>query len=178
MLTNPLPSALSVSWEGRKLGGKETPMTDTLETAIRELWNIDPDLLAYPYANAREKAITAGLHALAAVYGKEIEYTYINARGEFQFNILGAREGRGGEYGEELAAVLSHVKHRTGMDSTSSPLLPENNWCWINHFEAERLLKIVGVDFYDIHGPDARSEEMDELSLDENVADESFQMGL
>lgn len=150
-------------------------MTDKLETAIRDLWNIDPDLLPFPYANAREKALAAGLHALAAMHDKEIEYTYIDSRGEFQFNILGSREGRGGRYGEGLAEILSLVPRRTGISPTSSPVLPENNWCWINHFEAERLLKIVGADLFDIHGPDVRSEDSFEAS-DESAEDESFQM--
>lgn len=74
-------------------------MSDKLEQAIRELWNIDPSLKPVPYGDAREKAIVAGLHALAGHFGKEIAFTHINARGELAFNLKGAEIGRGGEYG-------------------------------------------------------------------------------
>lgn len=145
-------------------------MTDQLETAIRSLWNIDPELRPVPYGDAREKAIVAGLHALAANYGKEIEFTCIDSRGELAFNIKGAREGRGGEYGEDLAAVLSLVPRRTGTVWTTSPVLAQNNWCWINHFEAEALLKIVGENLYGITGPDAAPEDEEEDDADESFS--------
>jgi hypothetical protein len=144
-------------------------MTDNLETAILDLWNIDPALTPVPYAYAREKAIVAGLQALAATYGKEIEFTHIDARGELAFNLKGSAQGRGGEYGEELAAVLSLVPRRTGVSPTSSPVLAQNNWCSIGHFDAEKMLKLFGAEFYGIGAPDMSAEAGDE-------DDESFQM--
>lgn len=130
-------------------------MSHDLEEAVNRLWNLDTTLKPFPLANAREKAIVDGLHGLAAHYGKEIEYTYIDARGELGFVIEGASRGNGGEYGEDLARMLSNVPHRTGYASTTAALLPENNWCHINHFAAEKLLKIAGEEIFGIIGPDA-----------------------
>lgn len=128
-------------------------MSNDLEDAINTLWNIDPDLKPVPFGNQREAAIVAGLHALAAHYGKEIDFTRIDGNGELDFNIKGASRGLKVEYGEELAAVISQVPRRTGISPTVSAVLPENNWCRINHFHAERLLKIVGRDLFGIEGP-------------------------
>ncbi|NTF18072.1 hypothetical protein G6L37_06615 [Agrobacterium rubi] len=130
-------------------------MPNNLEEAVVELWNVEqPDQTPLEFANLREKAIVEGLHALAGYYDKEIDYTYIDANGELNFFIKGASQGRGGEYGEDLAEMLSRVSRRTGISSTKSPVLPENNWCRINHFEAERLLKIAGSEIYGIEGPE------------------------
>lgn len=128
-------------------------MSHDLEEAIVKLWNIDPDLKPVQFGDHREDAIVAGLHGLAAHFGKEIDFTHIDSRGELNFFIKGASRGLGGEYGEELAAVISKVPRRTGDQSTNRPVLAQNNWCRINHFDAERLLKIVGEEFFGITGP-------------------------
>jgi len=128
-------------------------MSNDLEEAINTLWNVDPDLKPVQFADRREDAIVAGLHGLAAHFGKEIEFTRIDANGELNFNLKGASRGLGGEYGEELAAVISQVPRRMGIYPTERPMLPQNNWCRINHFDAERLLKIVGRDLFGIEGP-------------------------
>lgn len=44
---------------------------------------------------------------------------------------------------DDLAALLSLVLRRTGSSPTSSPILQENGWCRVNHFDVEKLLKIV-----------------------------------
>lgn len=130
-------------------------MSQSLEETIHRLWNLDTSLKPVPFADKREAAIVDGLNALAGNFGKEIDFTYIDANGELTFNIKGASRGLGGEYGEELAALLSQVPRRTGISPTSSPVLPENNWCRINHFDAERLLKIAGEEIFGIEGPDS-----------------------
>jgi hypothetical protein len=127
------------------------------EEAINNLWNLDHSLKPVQLGDAREKAIVNGLHALAAVFGKEIDYTFIDANGELNFNILGAAQGRGGEYGEDLAALLSQVPRRMGISPTTSPMLPQNNWCRINHFDAERLLNIAAEEILGMTPPEADS---------------------
>lgn len=175
MLTNPDLDRLFLASARVSMQERRTNMSDKLEQAIRDLWNIDPSLKPVLYGDAREKAIVAGLHALAGHFGKEIAFTHINARGELAFNLKGAEIGRGGEYGEELATVLSHVPRRTGMSPFSYPASPISNWCWLNHFDAERMLKIVGQDFYDIHGPDLAELEVDGVDSDDpDHGDESF----
>ncbi len=130
-------------------------MSHDLEETIIRLWNLDTSLKPVPFGDAREKAIVDGLHALAGHFGKEIDYTYIDANGELNFFIKGASQGLGGEYGEELAALLSQVPRRTGISATDAPVLPENNWCRINHFAAEKLLMLAGEEIFGIDGPDA-----------------------
>lgn len=128
-------------------------MSHDLEEAINALWNLDQDLKPVQLGNQREAAIVAGLHGLAAHFGKDIDFTRIDANGELDFNIKGEFRGFCGEYGEELAAVISQVPRRTGIYPTDGSVLPENGWCRINHFDAERLLKIVGHDLFGIDGP-------------------------
>jgi hypothetical protein len=130
-------------------------MSHDLEETINRLWNLDTSLKPVPFGDARENAIVDGLHALAGHFGKEIDFTCIDANGELNFFIKGASQGLGGEYGEELAALLSNVPRRTGVSSTTAAVLPENNWCRINHFAAEKLLKIAGEQIFGIDGPDA-----------------------
>jgi hypothetical protein len=130
-------------------------MSHDLEETINRLWNLDTSLKPVPFGDAREQAIIDGLHALAGHFGKEIDYTHIDANGELNFFIKGASQGLGGEYGEDLAALLSQVPRRTGVSATTSAVLPENNWCRINHFEAEKLLKIAGEEIFGIDGPNS-----------------------
>lgn len=125
-------------------------MQHDLETSIRNLYALDGNQSPVELARQRENTLVAGLHALAAHFGKEIEHTMIDARGDMAFVIKGAREGLGGEYGPELAEILSKVPHRTGVQFTDAALLPENNWCWINHFKVDRLLRQVGEEMFAI----------------------------
>lgn len=118
----------------------EMPQTESLREIVEQLANIDPALSPVAKGNLREDLLVKGLHALAAEYGKEIEFTRIEGNGDMRFNIKGERQYDKVEYGEELAAVLSRVPHRTGVQPTDAALLPENNWCWLNHFAVERLL--------------------------------------
>lgn len=124
-------------------------MTNKLEDAINRLYNLDRSLSPLALGRQREAAIVDGLNALAAHYGKEIDYTYIDSRGDLKFNIKGADRGEG-QYGEELAAQLSKVPTRTGMTAIKSEVMGQNNWLYINHFDAEHLLTLVGKELFDI----------------------------
>lgn len=124
-------------------------MSARLETAITKLHNLDASLTPVALGNAREVAIVEGLIALAENFGKEIEHTYIHSNGDIKFNIKGADQGNG-EYGAGLAALLSKVPTRCGIHAIQADVLPQANWTWINHFDAEKLLKIVGEELFDI----------------------------
>ena len=113
-------------------------MNERLSKAIQALRGLDRTLKPVPFARAREDALVEGLHALAEAYGRKIAFTRIDANGEMDFNIEG--EGEIGRYGEELAAVLSRVPWRTGIQSSNTPMLGVNSWCHINHIDVERLL--------------------------------------
>jgi hypothetical protein len=124
-------------------------MTNRLETAINNLYDLDSSLSPMALGNAREAAIVEGLKALAEHFGKEIQFTYIDSNGDFKFNIEGADRGHG-QFGEGLAAMLSKVATRTGSVATEGCVLAQNNWTFINHFQAEKLIKIVGRELFDI----------------------------
>jgi len=118
-------------------------MNERLRNAIEALRNLDRSLKPVQLGDAREKALVEGLHGLAAEYGREIEFTMINGanNGDMKFVIKPSRPGQyDGTYGEELAAWLSMVPRRTGITYTDAPVLPQNNWCYINHFAVEHLL--------------------------------------
>lgn len=124
-------------------------MTDRLESAINDLYSIDRSLNPLEFSRAREAVLIEGLHALAEHFGKEIEHTYIDSNGDLKFHIEGARKGEG-EFGDELAATLSKVATRSGAQASKTVILGQNNWTWLNHFEAEKLLKMVGKELFDI----------------------------
>jgi len=110
-----------------------------MNSLLKNAWEIlsTPDHSLSPVAQSdrRQKALVDGLTGLAQTFNREIEFTYINSNGELAFEI------KNGRYGEELAALLSTIPRRTGVQPTTSPVLPENSWCWINHFDAEKLIR-------------------------------------
>lgn len=117
-------------------------MSSRLRKAIHDLKSIDPDLPPYPHSQAREAALVEGLHGLAAHFNRTIMRTYIDSRGELGFVIANKET-----YGSGLAEVLSLVPRRTGVSTTSVTPLPQNSWCYINHFHVERLLMLLGGRF-------------------------------
>ncbi|WP_455233068.1 hypothetical protein [Geopseudomonas aromaticivorans] len=124
-------------------------MSQALKAAIDRLNNLDTSLKPVQLADQREAALVDGLHALAANYGLAIEFTHIDANGEMKFTTKG-----GEPYGEELASWLSTIPRRTGLQPTSTPVLPSANWGRLNHFDVERLLKAVGESLEQEYQPD------------------------
>jgi hypothetical protein len=131
-------------------------MTNRLEAAVNALYALDTSQTPVALGRAREAAIVEGLNALAENFGKKIDFTYIHSNGDLKFNIEGADRGIG-EFGANLAAYLSKIPTRTGLQPSEGTVLPENNWLWINHFAAEKLLKIVGKEMFDIDPDNALS---------------------
>ena len=122
-------------------------MNERLKTALHALLNLDRTLKPVQLADAREAGLVEGLYGLAAEYGVHIAFTCINSNGEMAFNVKSGYNGCSGIYGEQLASWLSRVPHRYGLAATDSPVLPENSWCWINHFDVERLLRMVATEY-------------------------------
>lgn len=123
-------------------------MNDTmhprLAAALYALTHLDYTLKPVQLGDQRKQALIEGLHGLAAQYGREIEHTDIDARGELRFVI---KNNQG--FGEDLAKVLSLVPRRYGVAPCASPAIAENGWCWINHFDAEKLLNTIGMALMD-----------------------------
>jgi hypothetical protein len=111
-------------------------MNQRLQTAQHALEKLKHStLMPYPLSVARETALIEGLHGLALEFRREVNLTHIHSNGEFKFNLV-----EGQTYGVELAAWLNTIETRTGSLATKGFVLPEGNWCWINHFQAEQLL--------------------------------------
>ncbi len=96
-----------------------------------------------PFANQRERILAAALDTLAADCGVRLQMPLqIDSRGEFSI-VAVHEDGRNttygcGPYGAEFAALLNQHKPRTG--TLPGDVLPENGWCYMNHFEVERMV--------------------------------------
>lgn len=113
-------------------------MHPRLAAAVYALTHLDRTLKPVQLGDQRRQALIEGLHGLAAQYGREIEHTDIDARGEMRFVVA---NGKG--FGDELAKILSLVPRRYGISPCASPAIAENSWCWINHFDVERLIQLI-----------------------------------
>lgn len=103
--------------------------------------------------DAREKALGTALAAMAAELGTSLESTHIDARGEFRVVVPAGtaadqRQGVCGHYGEAFAKWLCTVPTRTGAVAHTGYVLPENGWCYINHFDVERLVNTYEAETY------------------------------
>jgi hypothetical protein len=128
-------------------------VNDRLAAALAALRDLDRSLSPLALSRARETALVEGLHGLAGEYGRELAPTRIDARGELHFAVLGDRPPACARYGDELAGWLNRIPVRTGLAPVQGHVLPENGWCFINHFDAERLLGEVAAELGD--GPAA-----------------------
>lgn len=96
----------------------------------------------------REAKLVQGLRQLATKYGTTFrEPLQIDSRGEFSLVISNRTTHDGatdptGQYGEPLAELLSQFNPRTGTALTRF-LLPENGWCYMHHFDVERMLAVT-----------------------------------
>lgn len=81
----------------------------------------------------REKALSGALVAMAEELGAPLKGPIqIDARGEYQLSTAK-------RFGEPFVAALNKHHPRCGIVSTSH-LDPQNAWCMINHFDAERMV--------------------------------------
>jgi len=105
-----------------------------------ELIPLRDKLSPFEFSVKRENILVDFLNGLAQKFGKNILHTRIDSGGDLRFCITG--DGKS-EFGDELAAVLSKVERRYGIAHISTPANPVNNHCYINHFNVEKLLRIV-----------------------------------
>lgn len=100
-------------------------------------------LSSVAHGNTREAAIIAALTALARSCGVQLAPMHrIDTRGELHIVAQdGDKDPRlgCGHYGKRFAALLTTAKPRTGV--VSGITLDANaGWCYVNHFEAEKLV--------------------------------------
>lgn len=119
-------------------------------TAMTDLASIhqqfaDNQISSVEHGNRRDSALAAALTAMAADFGLKLEQSMrIDSRGEYALVVLhpdGRPSNMGsGRYGEEYAEILGRHSPRTGILPARS-MSPDNGWCRINHFDAERMVK-------------------------------------
>lgn len=121
-------------------------MTPKLKAAIGALQLAHAEfakgaLSSSDHSRARETAIADGLLSLAESHGTVLEGPlHIDSRGEFRIVVPCPSPGvRSPGYGKEFADALTRHNARTGI-APGAHLLPESSWCYLNHFDAERLL--------------------------------------
>lgn len=98
------------------------------------------------HARTREAALRAALTALARHHGVLLAYVRgIDGNGEFRIAAVtkkGDNPAHGcAPFGPAFTALLNTAKPRTGIIPCA--LSPDNGWCYLNHFEVERL--VLGV---------------------------------
>lgn len=97
-----------------------------------------------PHSHLRGEALGKALLALAAMHGVTLQLPlHIDSRGEFSLVAMpdnGASPDYGtGHYGA-FVEILNRHSPRTGIFPTSM-MSPGNGWCYMNHFDAERMVK-------------------------------------
>lgn len=96
------------------------------------------------YGFARERNIAMALRAMAAAQGITlVEPVQVDSNGEYSV-IAAHPEGHVlthgcGKFGEAFARALTEHKARTGVVATA--ISPDNGWCRLNHFEAEKMVR-------------------------------------
>lgn len=102
-------------------------------------------LAGWHAGQAREKELVEGLKRLAKAHGKTFKGLYgIDARGEISIIVDNGGNFGCGEYGDDLAALLSRHNPRTGIYPTKH-MDARNGWCHMNHFDVARMLEEAGV---------------------------------
>lgn len=99
-----------------------------------------------PHSRLREAALANALHALAAMNGVTLQVPlHIDSRGEFSLVAM-PENGSSPDYGTgpygAFVDILNRHNPRTGVFPTSM-MSPGNGWCYINHFDAEHMVKRV-----------------------------------
>lgn len=105
------------------------------------------ELSSLDHSRAREACLSAALDEIAEDCGIKLQGPLqINSRGEFSLVALDP-SGRdpllgAGQYGEAFANILSRYSWRCGTEAVpaGTKILPENGWCRLNHFEAEKMV--------------------------------------
>lgn len=112
--------------------------------AVNEAKTLDTPLAI---GSAREKALAKGLQNMALAAGTEIQPTGINSRGEYAVfgkeTVPGNPAAPRKEYGPVFAQALSLVPTRCGAEAIQCTVSEGSNWCWVNHFDVERLIRKV-----------------------------------
>jgi hypothetical protein len=101
------------------------------------------EIKSVEHADLRGPCLATALSELAAVHGVTLQLPmHIDSRGEFRIVALNP-DGTSPLYGSgpfgDFATVLNLYRPRTGIFAGAT-LLPESGWCYMNHFDVERMV--------------------------------------
>lgn len=93
------------------------------------------------HSRARETALTSSLLLLAQMHGVTLRAPlFINSNGEYFVVAVDAQHPmQTAHFGQAFADLLTKAPCRTGVGGYAS-LLPENGWCYLVHFHAEKMV--------------------------------------
>lgn len=102
-------------------------------------------IASVPFSRLREEHLATALRELATLHGTALQLPLqINSNGEF--SVVALQEGQtsarmgSGAYGS-FAEVLNPHRPRCGVFGSPPAQLEERSgWCYLNHFDAERLV--------------------------------------
>ena len=101
-------------------------------------------------SRTREANLAKGLRELARLHGIIFrEPLGINSNGEFSLVVSNGTPRDSsidptGQYGVKLAEIIGRFHPRTGYAPANS-IDPSNGWCYMNHFDVERMLESVSL---------------------------------
>lgn len=99
------------------------------------------ELTSVKYGRERDAAIAAGLTAVAAHYGVTLRQgLHIDSRGDYMLVAVRAEQSALPPTYGAFADVLNKYHARTGVPGYTNQLIPSNSWCYLNHFDAEKLI--------------------------------------
>ena len=104
----------------------------------------EKEISSVAFSRLREAAIAQALNALATEQGVRLEAPLqVDSRGEFRVVALQPKGGlcwpSTGTFGADFVKLINRHNPRTGIQAGAT-LLPESGWCYLNHFDAERLV--------------------------------------
>lgn len=102
------------------------------------------EIKSVTHGDMRLDAIKRGLQAIADGFDFPAVITHCDSNGEYDFfGNKGRKDDACQPFGEKLAALLSQVYTRTGVNASKSVVDKLNGWTRISHFEAEKLIYLM-----------------------------------
>jgi len=127
-------------------------------------------LSSVDHKHAREAALADALGAMAEDFGVKLQRPLqINSRGEFAIvalNADGSDPSRSVKATNQFGAFADHLNPHNPRTGTQpgAHMIPENGWCYINHFEIERMVLSFAAGL-DIDPPAPKVPEFDSRTI-------------
>lgn len=105
---------------------------------------INREISSVAHSHARQAALSAALRYMAQSFRVTLQLPLIiDSNGDIAINSIcpKTKHTTPSEFGPAYTAWLNTAKPRTGTPGTHwATLCPQNSWCFLNHFEAEKMV--------------------------------------